>query len=64
MVRVTTYLEVLEVRLPAPAAVDGGGALVGGEEGVEGLAQRQQTVVEAPHPWKRGGEKFGWRVGG
>ena len=41
------------MRLPAPAAVDGGGALVGGEEGVEGLAQRQQTVVEAPHPWKR-----------
>ena len=45
-------LEILEVRLPAPAAVDGGGALVGGQEGVEGLAQRQQSVVESPHSCK------------
>ena len=40
------------MRLPAPAAVDGGGALVCGQEGVKGLAQRQESVVKSPHSWK------------
>ena len=38
--------------LPPPAPVDGGGALVGRQEGVQGLAQRQQAVVETPHSCK------------
>ena len=55
------HLEILEVGLPAPTAVDGGGALVCGQEGVQGLAQCQEAVMESPHSCR---EEKSWLLRG
>jgi len=42
----------LQVTLPPPAAIDGCGGLPGRQERVEGFAEGQEAVVEAPHAFK------------